>query len=336
MRVFLTGGTGLVGSHVAERLVARGHTLRALVREGSDATHLAALGEIVRGDMTSSVAQLTDAMRGCDALVHSAALVGARTTREHYLDMNVEGTRAVLTAAGGAGATRVVHVSSVAVYGTIDGNVTEDRWQELPIHARAFYAWSKRASEIEAWQHHESGRLRVTTVRPALIYGERDRHVSKRLDRLLRLPLLPLPDGGRHVPPLVYAGNVARAIVSALETPASEGRAYNVAQDHRAALRDFVRTWCEARGRRAPMMPNLPGSAIVATARGIDYLSGRVPGIDLPGLRRPARLMGADNPYDSGRARRELDWDDVVPVTEAIQRTVAWLRASDAIRTSER
>ena len=336
MRVFVTGGTGLVGSHVAEQLRASGHAVRALVRERSDVGHLASIeAELVRGDMSTPIAALSDVMRGCDALVHAAALVGARTTREHYVAQNVEGTRAILSAAAAAGIPRAVHVSSVAVYGTIDGIIGEARWQEQEIAARAFYAWSKRAAEIEAWRHHADGRLRITTVRPALIYGERDRHVSARLDRLSRLRVLPLVDGGRHVAPLVYAGNVARGIVAALDRPATVGRAYNLAQDNRIALRVFLRIWSAAAGRSAPSIVPVPGGLLESASRTVDYLSARVPGVDLPGLTRPARLLRADNPYDSSRARIELGWNDVTPVETAIERTVAWLQARDVAHVSE-
>jgi 2-alkyl-3-oxoalkanoate reductase len=334
LRVFLTGGTGLVGSHVADQLRASGHAVRALVRPASEVAYLDTIGaELIRGDMSSAPADLVSAMRGCDAIVHAAALVGARTTREHYVEQNVAGTRTILSAATAAGVGRAVHVSSVAVYGTIDGIIGEERWQEQPIAARAFYAWSKRAAEIEAWRHHSAGTLSVTTVRPALIYGERDRHVAARLERLTRLRVLPLVDGGRHIAPLVYAGNVARAIVAALLEPAAAGRAYNVAQDNRTPLRDFVKIWSTAAGHRRPAIANVPGGALEAAARGLDYLSARVPGIDLPGLTRPARLLRADNPYDSTRARTELGWTDVVPVEAAIGRTVAWLQSRDAAHT---
>ena len=328
MRVFVTGGTGLVGSHVAEQLRAKGHAVRALVRVSSDTAHLEGVdAELVRGDMSSARDTLADAMRGCDAIVHAAALVGARTARERYVAENVEGTRAVLLAAHSAGVRRVVHVSSVAVYGTIAGVIHEQRWREQEIAARAFYAGSKRAAEIEAWRHHDEGRLRVTTVRPSLIYGERDRHVAARLERVTRLPVLPLVDGGRHVAPLVYAGNVAHGIVAALERPEAIGRAYNLAQDNRTPLRDFLSMWCAAGGRRAPSIVPVPGVLLESASRAVDSLSARVPGVDLPGLTRPARLLRGDNPYDSTRARAELGWGDVVPVDIAVRRTVAWLNA---------
>ena len=328
MRVFLTGATGLVGSHVAMRLRASGHEVRALVRDGSDRELLDGLGcAVVSGDLASTKATLAKQIAGCDALVHAAALVGARATSEHYHALNVAGTSAVLSAAASAGVSRALHVSSVAVYGAVRGNVTEERWQEAPIPPNAHYASSKRAAEEAAWSLDGRGGMRVTTVRPALIYGEHDRHVARRLDRIARAPILPLPDGGRWTPPLVYAGNVAAGIIAALELPGAAGRAYNLAQDHDAPLRDVMSTWCEVRGIRLPWMPSIPGRAIGGGAQAFDFLVRLLPALHLPGLTRPARLLRESNPYDSGRARRELGWTDLVPLDEALRRTARWLDA---------
>ena len=327
MRVFLTGGTGLVGSHVAEQLRAADVEVRALVRRPAHADHLRQLRcELIAGDICDNPGTHARALEGCDALVHAAALVGARATRERYHELNVEGTRNVLGAAARAGVARAVHVSSVAVYGPIDGRIHEARWRELDVDTRAFYAWSKREAEIEAWRHDDVRGMRVTTVRPALIFGERDRHVAPRLDRIIRLPLLPLPDGGSHVLPLVYAGNVARGIVAALRTPMAAGRAYNLAHDNDAPLRDVIASWRRARAAGMPRVVRIPGGIIEAMATAFDGLAAALPFLDLPGMRRPARLVRHDNPYDSSRARAELGWTSLVPMEHAVEKTVQWLR----------
>lgn len=322
----MTGGTGLVGSHVVQLLRRDGHEVRALVRRGSAHAQLRRLEcTIIEGDLLDDVDRLAEGMRGCDALVHAAALLGQRASRERYRELNVTGTAGVLGAAARAGIAHALHVSSVAVYGTIDGIITEDRWRERAIDARAFYAWSKRAAEEEAWKHDRVGGMRMTTVRPALIYGENDRHVAPRLDRLVNRRILPLPDGGRWTLPLVYAGNVAAGILACLRNPRAQGRAYNLAQDNTTPLVDVVRSWCAMRGVRVPYMPTIPGAALEAGARAIDVLSRGIPGLDLPGMRRPAHLLRVDNPYDSERARRELGWTEHVPLARALERTARWL-----------
>ena len=92
-RVFLTGATGMIGSNIAEQLVEQGDTVRALVREGSDATPLEAIGvEVVRGDITDADDVLR-AADGCEYVVHSAAVLGGQTqvAGEHEA-VNVVGT----------------------------------------------------------------------------------------------------------------------------------------------------------------------------------------------------------------------------------------------------
>lgn len=326
MRTYVTGATGLVGRHVVARLLARGAEVVALVRPESNADALLRAGcSLVVGSIEDDATRLAAGMRGCDALVHAAALVGQRTTRERYHTLNVHGTDAVLSAGAMAGVSRVVHVSSVAVYGDLSGRVTEDRWQETGIEAGAFYASSKRAAEEMAWRHDRVAGMRVVAVRPAVIFGEHDRHVAPRLDRLARLRILPLPEGGRRTPPLVYAGNVAAGIVAALERPEAAGRAYNLARDHDVPLVEIVRAWCRIRGFPVPRMPAIPGSVLAGVAAALDVLSRNVPGVDLPGAARPARLMRIDNPYDSGRARRELGWTDLTSLERALERTSRWL-----------
>jgi dihydroflavonol-4-reductase len=125
-RVFLTGATGMIGSNIAEQLVERGDDVRALVREGSDATPLEAMGvEIVRGD----IADADDVLRvadGCEYVIHSAAVLGGQTqvAGEHQT-VNVVGTGYVLDAAATVGATRVVQLSTTTFFDAQDAPLTE-------------------------------------------------------------------------------------------------------------------------------------------------------------------------------------------------------------------
>src|SRR5690606_9031764 len=130
MRVFLTGGTGLVGSYVASRLREQGHEVVALVRRESDARLLEPSGAArVEGDVCGPVERLAAAMAGCDAVVHAAALVFTRGGSAAFGRVNVEGTE------------RVLHVSSIAVYGRQGDRAVlgEDVWREGRIAPGAHY-----------------------------------------------------------------------------------------------------------------------------------------------------------------------------------------------------
>jgi 2-alkyl-3-oxoalkanoate reductase len=324
MRVYLTGGTGLIGSHVAERLRGDGHEVVALVRPRSAREHLRSIGcRLVEGDVLDAPAELARGMSGADAVVHAAAKVFERGRRREFERSNVEGTTGVLEAAAMA-APRVVHVSSVAVYAGLPWSaaLTEDRWRQADPKRQRAYAASKTVSERLAWGLHGDGVIRLTTVRPAVVYGERDRAAAPILLRYAGLPVVPLLSGGRSPLPLVYAGNVARGIVAALERPVAVGRAYNLAQDDPVTARDVVETVRGLRGRRARVV-RVPAAPVSLLAAAVDRVAGWTP-VPVVDLRRAVRSLTMPNPYDSDRARLELGWTDLVPHREGMRRTLEW------------
>ena len=324
----MTGGTGLIGSHVADRLRRRGDEVVALVRAENDAGHLESIGcRLVTGDVLEPAEAIARLMRGCDAVVHAAAIVFRPVSRSEYLRVNVEGTERVLWAAGLA-APRVVHVSSVAVYAGLpmDRPLTERRWLEADPSRQNAYAASKHLSERAAWRLHEAGAIRLTTVRPSVVYGERDRSATPLLVRWASMPVIPLPGGGRSALPLVYAGNVAAAVVAALDREASSGRAYNAARDHPITGRElFVRVAKEL-GRRPRILP-VPVAPLIGLGTAIEAVARRVPGIRTRDLLRGVRSLTRDNPYASGRARLELGWSGLTDHAEGLRRTLDWWRS---------
>lgn len=336
MRVFITGATGLIGSHVAERLRARGDAVTALVRPSSDTAHLESLGcDLARGDLGDPPEGLATAMRGCDAVIHAAARVFRGGSRQSFLRENVDGTVAVLTAASLA-APRVVHLSSVAVYAglPLDRPLTEDRWTEADPERQNAYAASKHLAERAAWQLAEAGAIRLTTVRPAVVYGERDRAATPIMVRYATLPLVPLLGGGDTTLPLLYAGNVARAIVAALDRPAGEGRGYNLGMDQPVTARQMVATIRREMGRPTRRrMVTVPAVVPRSLAGFLDVVGGLVPVAGRTGFIRAARSLVTDNPYDSTRARLELGWRGAITHEEGLRRTLGWWRGRN-LRTA--
>lgn len=326
MRVYVTGGTGLLGSHAIARLRRRGDGVVALVREHSDRSFLESVGaDLVVGDVLAAPEQMAAGMRGCDVVVHAAALVFTRASWKDYVRINVGGTENVLTAAARAGVQRVLHVSSVAAYGwTPDRErYREDDWLEPRIPRSLAYAHSKQASEARAWELHRAGIVRLTTVRPPVVYGERDRSATPILARWASLPRIPILRGATTPMPVVYAGNVARGILAALDRPASVGRAYNLAQDAPVSLQDMLAGFARGLGRE-PRFLRFPARPASAVARLVDALTAALPGLSRTRARRAIRLVTRGNPYDSARARLELGWTNLTPHEVALRRTAEW------------
>jgi nucleoside-diphosphate-sugar epimerase len=188
----VTGATGLLGNHVVQRLQRDGWQVRALVRDATRADALSRAGITLATGDTLEPTSFARAARGCDVVFHAAAVITPRGGWEAFSRPNVDGTRNAIAAAAGAEA-RLVHVSSVAVYGAAEryerGNGGGQTDEESPLAAipeDSFYARSKRASEQLVLEAHAAGRIWATAVRPSVIYGPHDRQFVPRIARMLR------------------------------------------------------------------------------------------------------------------------------------------------------
>jgi len=329
MRVFVTGGTGLVGSHVAERLRQRGDEVLCLQRASSNTSFLRSIGcRIVRGDVRDDPERMVRAMEGCEALVHGAALIYARDPWPKIRAVNVEGTERVLRSARKVGIERAVHISSVAVYGDPRERVDEDTPLDAPLRPSDLYARSKREAEEVAFDLHGRGTLSVTILRFSAVYGERDRLFAPRMAALARLPLTPLLGNGRAALPVLYAGNAAEAVLRALDASRAGGRAFNVASDRPTTQRELLEGIARGLGCKLRLFP-IPGTLVWWGARLGDALGIPIPGARDLSMTRVVRFALDGNPFESRRIREELGWEPPHPPAEALERTGAWFRPGD-------
>ena len=340
MTVLVTGAAGLVGTHVLDALRARGERtpVRALVREHSRGVVESFGAEAVVGDVTDAMTW-ERAVNGVRAIVHAAALVASHDSLEEYTRVNVGGTRLAIDAARRSGA-RLIYVSTVAVYGRAAvyragaQGVTED-YPFQPLPASDFYARSKRATEQLVQEEAARHGLPVIAIRPNVIYGERDLLFTRRLIANLQRRFLPLVGPGTNHLSCVYAGNVASAIVAALDAPARPGfRAYNVTRDASPLItqREFFETFAEALGVR-PLRVPVPVAAIRAGVFGWSLLMrlllpGRYTAL---GNAAMSFILG-ENPYSIERIRTELGWTPPFDTRTAIKRTVAETKSPGGAR----
>ena len=327
----VTGATGLVGSHVVERLTNEQWEVRALVRDTRAAAWAGDLGvtEFVRGDVLDTAA-FAAAAKGCDAIFHTAAAITpAAGDWESFRRVNVDGTMAAIAAARESGA-RLLHLSSVAVYGPTgryrDGGARTVETDALaPLPERAFYARSKRESEQLVLESHERGEIWAAAIRPDVIYGRRDRQFVPRIARVLRRAhVFPLPGGGTNTLAIIHASSVADAAFRAVSTEAAGGKAYNVANEDPVTLREFIHL--AAYGLDATVVP-LPIPLILL--RGALAAAKRITRwLHLPGAatlqHATLGFVSRDNPFSSERALRELGWTPVVSPREAIPDAFNW------------
>lgn len=332
-RALVTGGTGLVGSHVAERLVAEGWRVRVLARPGSDASFLRVLGaEVVRGDLRDP-ASLAPALRGVEVLHHNAARVSDWGSWRAFRELAIDGTRTLLEDAARADVARVVHMSSASVYGLRRIRGRRVREERRPARLRPRwdrYGRAKTASERIVRDAHRAGRVAAVLLRPTVVYGPRDRVVLPRLAALLRAGRLELVGDGSNRVHLVYAGDVAEAAARAATAEAAPGRAYHLDGAERPTQRAFLEAVAELLGapapRRGPALPVAYVRALLAELGGHLLRRAEPP----ERTRYLVSLLGGEAHFDCSRAERELGWRARVGPGEGLARTARWWRGEPA------
>jgi 2-alkyl-3-oxoalkanoate reductase len=323
MRVFVTGASGLIGSHLARELVEGGHEVVALCRGTSETAFLDELGcRIVRGDVRSDAETLVPLVSGCEQVVHAAAQVYAGGSWPRVRESNVDATRNVLTAARLAGVEHVLHVSTVAVYGQVSGSIDESAPVDDPIPPGDLYARSKREAEEVVLGIQERRGLPVTIVRPSAVYGERDRLMTPAIARLLKSPVVALLGSGENTLPAVYAGNVATAMRLMIER-GQGGETFNVAMDHPLTQRGLFEGLAEGLGR-SPRYVNLPAGAVRVLGGALSKFGVSAPGAEHLPLERVVDLALRDNPFASLKAREVLGWRPAITHQDALARTGRW------------
>ena len=147
MKIFVTGGTGFIGKHFIRTLHNTKHEMLCLVRETSNVEELKKMGvEFIRGDVTDKNS-FQEGMSSCDWVVNLANLFEFWVpNRKSYIEVNVKGTRNVMEAAIATGISKIVHVSTVAVFGNAEWPVAEN--SELGSMCFSEYARTKREGDL--------------------------------------------------------------------------------------------------------------------------------------------------------------------------------------------
>lgn len=323
MKAFITGATGFIGSHVAEKLVARNIEVRCLARKTSDLKWLKGLPvELVEGSL-SSADSLLKAVEGCDIVYHIAGLTAARS-EEEFLRGNRDGTRnlvdAVLKAAPGI--QRFVHVSSLAAVGPATA-LSAPADEKTPLHPITAYGRSKAAAEEVVMSVRD--RLPITIVRPPAVYGERDSAILTFFQSVAKglVPLIGFSE--KHVS-LVHSDDLSRGIVEAGLSANTVGKSYFVSSDEYYTWTQIGKVTAEVMGLRSPLTIKLPHALVMGIA-GISGFFGRFSA-------KPPVLdyeKGLDIIQDywvcsTEAAHRDFGYRQQVSLRDGIRRTVEWYK----------
>ena len=334
----VTGATGLLGSHIAERLVARGDRVRALARATSDTRFLLGIGaELIVGDLNDP-ASLRRAVAGVDRVYHCAAKVGDWGRWREFQADCLDATRNLADAAVDAKVGRFLHISSTSAYGhPTEGGPPVD--ESAPLGQNFWPIWdgytrSKVEAERILWGLVADRGLPLSVIRPSWLYGERDRITLRRLVTRLRANKVPLIGPGDNPLSAVYAGNVADAAILAADDPASAGEAYNVTHQGQLTQREFLALLARAAGARPPAR-SVSYPLAFAVAFGFEAAGKALRRAKPPLITRYATwLMGRRVSYSTRKAEERLGWRPALGNEESIARSVAWYLDATAAERS--
>ena len=249
-RVLVTGASGFIGGRIVERLASEQASVRALLRDFAGGVRIARHPvELARADVTDLRA-VCEAATGCDVIIHCA--YGTHGDAAERRAVTVEGTRNVLEAAVRTGARRVVHLSTVMVYGVPSAPVLRET---LPRRASGdAYGDAKLEAEELAFRYHRERGLPVSIIQPTAVYGPFGLAWTERVLKQLRSGLVPLIDGGAGVCNAVYIDDVAEAVLLAADRKQAVGEAFLISGEP-ITYRDFYERFARMLGgqRTVPM-----------------------------------------------------------------------------------
>ncbi len=321
MKVFVTGATGFIGSHTAERLARGGHVLNCLVRRTSDTARLKKLGAaITLGDVTDR-ASLLEGMTGCDMVVNIAAAYSFWLPRKRtYAEVNVEGTRNVMECALETGASRVVHVSTVAIYGKPADRPFREDSEPGPVRFSE-YARTKYEGDLIAWELHKAEGLPLVVVYPGGVLGRDDPKASGEYIRNLICRRMPATVFNDVLFPWVHVRDVAEIIVRAAEKEGNIGEKY-LAVGQNLTFGQINQMIREISGVALPRF-RMPDSVAMANAVLLTLLADIVKKPPLLGMATDQmRTMKEGAEVDASKAGRELAMT-FTPIRVALEEAIA-------------
>ncbi len=253
MKVFLTGGTGFIGGEVARQLRLRGDEVACLVRSPGKAAKLTELGcGLVAGDLGDEGA-IREGMQGCDAVIHAAAMyevgIPARQ-RPAMWEANVGGTERVMAAALEEKIPRIVHVSTVGIFGNTHNKVVDESYRNPETDFTSYYEETKLEAHKVVQRLIDERDLPAIIVQPGGVYGPGDTsQVADLLEQFFagRLPLMPFPELGIC---MTHVEDIAGGILLGLDR-GELGETY-VISGPVTTMREAIETVAKVSGRKAP------------------------------------------------------------------------------------
>lgn len=326
MRVLITGGTGFIGSALALDHLADGHEVVVLAKQATDAEREnaedlhAAGAEVLTGLITDG--ELVErACRGAHVVHHiAAAMREANIPDSAFWETNVEATRRLLDAARGSGVRRFVYCSSIGVLGKRPPKPADE---QTPCRPQDIYQRTKKAAEDLCLEYQATTGFPIAIVRPADVYGPRDRRLLK-LFKAVQSGRFAMIGSGRNEHHLVYVDDTVQGMRLAERVDAAVGQVFILAGEQSVQLAELVRIIAAEVGA-APTRLRIPLAPVWIAGAIVEGLCKPF-GIQPPIYRRRVDFFRSDFSFDIAKARRVLGYQPRFDVRRGVAATLRWYR----------
>ena len=335
--VFITGASGFIGGKIAERLLGEGRKVRVLARR--PLPELAELGaEVILGDLADTAA-LRRGCEGVGTVFHVAARVGVWGPAADFFKVNVEGTRALITACRMAGVPRLINTSSPSVVYTAGDLRGVNESAPLCTQAPSPYPTSKAEAE-RLVSAANSPQLATVSLRPHLVWGPGDINLIPRVVATARRGRLKIIGEGRNKVDLTHITTVVDAHLLAekaltqsnlFDYPRPDaagigGRAYFITNGEPVMLWEWINELL--RGAGIPEIKKHVSLNAAGFAGGAMEMLWRVLRLkgEPPMTRFVAKEMATDHWFDISAARRDLDYAPRISMAEGTAELIRSLR----------
>jgi dihydroflavonol-4-reductase len=326
MRIFLTGGSGFIGSRLAPLAIQDGHAV-TVVTPINNSAEQARCDALAKAGIKLVIAPLEDSaviareLQGQDVVIHlAAAQHEAQAPESHFHRVNVEGTRSLLDLAAKAGVRRFVHGSTIGVYGSAAAGRLDE---QSPLAPDNPYGRTKAAAEQVVRQFESP--MEWAIVRISETYGPGDMRLLK-LFRGIRKGRFLILGNGENLHQLIYVDDLSRGLLAACTTPAAQKQTVVLAGSQATTTNEMVGAISEALGNRKPVLhsPMWP-----FTLAAVVFESTFSPlGLKPPLHRRRLDFFRKSFSFANARAQEILSFQPQIGFPEGARRTAEWYQVN--------
>ncbi|MDG5800877.1 NAD-dependent epimerase/dehydratase family protein [Marinilabiliaceae bacterium ANBcel2] len=333
--ILVTGGTGLVGSHLLYHLISEDikTPIKAIYRKKrslNDAKNVFAYYnekyvelwnkiEWVKGDL-SDYNSLDDALKGVTKVYHSAAMVSFNPGEANkMIKTNIEGTANLMNACIKRGVEKFCYVSSVSSLGKkIDGAVIDENVEWLPDDHRSAYSYSKFRSEMEVWRATKEG-LPAVIVNPSVIIGPVSRYRSS--GRLFNTVQKGIPVYTSGVTGFIDVRDVAKALKLLMESDIKNERF--LLNSENLSFKDFFNIAAAQLGKKAPFIK--ASKWVMESGWRLNLIFSKITGTKPILTKDTARAANIISLYSSEKFKKTFNYK-FIPIKDAVQNAAKWFK----------